>query len=134
MVAVTLSAMIGSGGDDAPSEILRASDGGYVIFGTMNPPLGRLERDYLVTVRKDGKTKLFSPVPAFLEKFLLQPKEILEKDVEPLEKLIGIILDDTKSEEHRAKLREVLSGLKALECIIRRIIEMEEEEMECVKR
>lgn len=132
MVAVTLSAMIGSG-DDAPSEILRASDGGYVIVGTTNP-LGRLERDYLVTVRKDGKTKLFSPVPAFLEKFLLQPKEILEKDVEPLEKLIGIILDDTKSEEHRAKLREVLSGLKALECILRRIIEMEEEEMECVKR
>jgi len=101
---------------------------------SVSASLTRLSRDYLVNVRKNGKTKLFTPIPAFLEKFLNQPKEILEKEVRPLKSLTEVILRESKSQEHKLKLQEVLSDLKALECVLSKIIKMEEEETECFKK
>lgn len=101
---------------------------------SVSTSLNRLSRDYLVTVRKSGKTKLFTAIPSFLEKFLRQPKETLEKEVRPLKKLTEILIEDTKSQEHKLKLQEILSDLKALECILSKIIEMEETEAECLKK
>ena len=101
---------------------------------SISASLTRLSRDYLVNVRKNGKTKLFTPIPAFLEKFLNQPKEILEKEVRPLKSLTEVILRESNSQEHKLKLQEVLSDLKALECVLSKIIKMEEEETECFKK
>jgi len=101
---------------------------------SVSASLTRLSRDYLVNVRKNGKIKLFTPIPAFLEKFLNQPKEILEKEVKPLKSLTEVILRESKSQEHKLKLQEVLSDLKTLECVLSKIIKMEEEETECFKK
>ncbi|WP_456321496.1 GbsR/MarR family transcriptional regulator [Palaeococcus sp. (in: euryarchaeotes)] len=101
---------------------------------SVSASLTRLSRDYLVNVRKNGKIKLFTPIPAFLEKFLNQPKEILEKEVKPLKSLTEVILRESNSQEHKLKLQEVLSDLKALECVLSKIIKMEEEETECFKK
>ncbi|WP_456326989.1 GbsR/MarR family transcriptional regulator [Palaeococcus sp. (in: euryarchaeotes)] len=101
---------------------------------SVSASLTRLSRDYLVNVRKNGKIKLFTPIPAFLEKFLNQPKEILEKEVKPLKSLTEVILRESNSQEHKLKLQEVLSDLKALECVLSKIIKMEEEEAQCFKR
>ena len=101
---------------------------------SISASLTRLSRDYLVNVRKNGKTKLFTPFPAFLEKFLNQPKEILEKEVKPLKTLAEVILRESKSQEHKLKLQEVLSDIKTLECVLSKIIKMEEEETECFKK
>lgn len=44
-------------------------------------------------------------------------------------------MEDTKSGgEHKLKLQEILSDLKALECILSKIIEMEEMEVECLEK
>lgn len=101
---------------------------------SVSTSLNRLSRDYLVTVRKNGKTKLFTAIPSFLEKFLRQPKETLEKEVRPLKKLTERLIEDTKSGEHKLKLQEILSDLKALECILSKIIEMEETEAKCLEK
>lgn len=101
---------------------------------SVSTSLNRLSRDYLVTVRKNGKTKLFTAIPSFLEKFLRQPKETLEKEVRPLKKLTERLIEDTKSGEHKLKLQEILSDLKALECILSKIIEMEEMKVECLEK
>jgi len=45
-----------------------------------------------------------------------------------------VILRESKSQEHKLKLQEVLSDLKALECVLSKIIKMEEEETECFKK
>jgi len=99
---------------------------------SVSTSLNRLSRDYLVTFRKSGKTKLFVAIPSFLERFLKQPREILEKEVRPLKELTEMIVEGAKSEEHRAKLREVLFDLEALECILSKVVEMERE-VECLK-
>lgn len=101
---------------------------------SVSTSLSRLSRDYLVNVRKEGRTKLFSPIPAFLEKFLKQPREILEKEVRPFKKLVEDLIDQAQSPERQAKLEEILADLNALECILSKIIKMEEEETECIKK
>ncbi len=100
---------------------------------SISTSLSRLERDYLVTVRKEGKTKLFYPIPAFLEKFLKQPKEILEKEVKPLQNIISLMMNQVQSQEQKTRLQEILYDLNALECVLSEIIKMEEES-ECVKK
>ena len=98
----------------------------------MSVSLSRLTRDYLVTYRKEGKTKYFSAVPAFLEKFLQQPKDILEREVRPLKEVVGSLMENSEGEE-RVRFESILSDLSTLECVLERIIELEERESECIK-
>ncbi len=100
---------------------------------SVSTSLNKLARDYLVIVRKSGKTKLFYPIPAFLEKFLKQPKEILEKEVKPLKNIVSILMKRGQSFEQKVRFEEILSDLNALECVLSKIIKMEEEEAECFK-
>ncbi|MDV3103518.1 GbsR/MarR family transcriptional regulator [Thermococcus waiotapuensis] len=95
--------------------------------------LSKLTKDYLVNVKKVGKTKYFTPIPAFLERFLHQPKETLDKEVKPLKELTLSMLDDPESEEHRLKLESILKDLETLECILSKVIRLEKEETECLK-
>ncbi|AIU69961.1 ArsR family transcriptional regulator [Thermococcus eurythermalis] len=93
--------------------------------------LSRLVREYLVTCRREGRTKYFTAVPAFLEKFLHQPRETLEREVRPLEKIVESMIEKS-DDEMRGRLEAVLSDLKKLECVLERIIRLEEEESECL--
>jgi len=101
---------------------------------SISTSLSRLARDYLVTVRKKGKTKLFYPIPAFLEKFLKQPKEILEKELKPLKNVTYILMEREQSPEQKIRFEEILFDLNALECVLSEIIKMEEEGLECFKK
>ncbi len=101
---------------------------------SVSTSLSRLARDYLVTVRKNGKTKLFYPIPAFLEKFLKQPKDILEKEIKPLKNITSILMEREQSPDQRIRFEEILFDLNALECVLSKIIKMEEEEAECFKK
>jgi len=95
--------------------------------------LSKLTRDYMVSVRKVGKTKYFSPIPAFLEKFLEQPREMLEKEVLPLEAIVEKLLEEAESEEYREKLFGILKDLKNLQCVLEEIIKIETEKLQCLK-
>ncbi len=88
--------------------------------------LSRLTKDYMVNVRKVGKTKFFTPIPAFFEKFLHQPRETLEKEVVPLKETVERIIETTSDSDHRLKLQVLLDDILQLECILRQIIEFEE--------
>ncbi len=96
--------------------------------------LSNLTRDYLVTYRKEGKTKYFSAVPVFLEKFLKQPQEMLEREVLPLKKVVESLLESTESDEKRTTYEAILSDLSALECVLKRLIEFEERDELCFKK
>ncbi len=87
--------------------------------------LSRLTKDYMVNVKKVGKTKFFTPIPAFFEKFLYQPKETLEKEVVPLKDAVEKLIKTTSDSEYRMKLQSVLDDLLQLECALRQIIEFE---------
>ncbi len=108
------------------SEIAKATK---LSRSAVSSSLSRLARNYLVTVSMKGKTKLFSPVPAFLKIFLQQPKEMLDKEVVPLKKLTEKILENENNGDFKKWLREVLNDLSTLERILRKIIEMEEQEI-----
>jgi len=97
---------------------------------SVSTSLSRLVRDYLVTYRKEGKTKYFSAVPAFLEKFLQQPKEMLEREVLPLEEIVKALMEG--SPEGREHFMAILDDLQRLECVLRRVIELEEKEVGCL--
>ena len=94
--------------------------------------LSKLVRDYLVTYRREGKTKYFSAVPAFLEKFLQQPKEILERDVKPMQEIVAALRENA-DEEKRRRYDALLEDLNTLECVLRKVIELEEKESACLK-
>jgi DNA-binding transcriptional regulator GbsR (MarR family) len=87
--------------------------------------LSKLTKDYMVNVRKVGKTKFFTPIPAFFEKFLHQPKETLEKEAIPLKETVEKLIETTTDPEYRMKLQSVLDDLLQLECALRQIIELE---------
>ncbi|EEB75061.1 GbsR/MarR family transcriptional regulator [Thermococcus sp. AM4] len=91
--------------------------------------LSRLQRDYLVEVQKKGRTKYFTAIPALFEKFLEQPKIILEKEVMPLEETVRKLLEGESSEGRRKKLVELLVELRLLEYALLRLIEIEAEEL-----
>ncbi len=95
---------------------------------SISTSLSRLARDYVVTYRKEGKTKYFSAVPAFLEKFLQQPREILEREVLPLEEIVERFMESPGGEH----FGPVMEDLKGLECVLKRVIELEEKEVNCV--
>lgn len=95
--------------------------------------LSKLVRDYLVTYRKEGKTKYFSAVPAFLEKFLQQPKEILERDVKPMQEIVASLRENADGEKRR-RYDALLDDLNTLECVLRKVIELEKNsETACLK-
>lgn len=50
--------------------------------------LSKLVKDYLVHYYMMGKTKYYTAIPALTEIFIKQPRETLEKEVIPLEKII----------------------------------------------
>ncbi|WP_297500057.1 helix-turn-helix domain-containing protein [Thermococcus sp.] len=89
--------------------------------------LKRLSRDYLVKYQKRGRVKYFSAVPAFLKKFLQQPKDILEHEVIPLENVVERMIARSDDPVRRASLEKALKNLKALECVLRGIIRLESE-------
>jgi DNA-binding transcriptional regulator GbsR (MarR family) len=88
-------------------------------------------REYLVTCRREGKTKYFTAVPAFLEKFLRQPRETLEREVRPLEDIVKSMIEKSE-DDTRSRLEAILNDLKKLECVLELIIRLEEEESECL--
>ncbi|MFA4639834.1 GbsR/MarR family transcriptional regulator [Pyrococcus kukulkanii] len=92
--------------------------------------LTRLSRDYLVTCRKRGRIKYFTASPAFFEKFLHQPKEMLEREIRPLEEIVKSMMRKY-DENMKSKLNAILNDLKKLECVLELIIRVEEES-ECL--
>ena len=86
--------------------------------------LRRLLENYLVTYQKKGRTKYFSAVPAFLEKFLQQPKEMLEREVLPLEETLKKMIEESGDPEERAHLEGILKDVLTLDCVLRRLIKI----------
>jgi DNA-binding transcriptional regulator GbsR (MarR family) len=117
---------------DRPLTISELAEATRLSRSSVSVSLSRLTRDYLVTYRKEGKTKYFSAVPAFLEKFLQQPKDILEREVRPLKAIVGRLMENSEGEE-RTRFETILSDLSTLECVLERIIELEEKESDCIK-
>ena len=117
---------------DRPLTISELAEATNLSRSSVSVSLSRLTRDYLVTYRKEGKTKYFSAVPAFLEKFLQQPRDILEREVRPLKDIVSQLAERTDSEEARTRFEDILKDLSVLECVLRRIIELEEQESECI--
>ncbi len=117
---------------DRPLTISELAEATNLSRSSVSVSLSRLTRDYLVTYRKEGKTKYFSAVPAFLEKFLQQPRDILEREVRPLKDIVSQLAERTDSEEARARFEDIVKDLSVLECVLRKIIELEEQESECI--
>ncbi|WP_297520665.1 helix-turn-helix domain-containing protein [Thermococcus sp.] len=113
---------------DKPATIAELAKETGLSRSSISTSLSRLARDYVVTYRKEGKTKYFSAVPAFLEKFLQQPREILEREVLPLEEIVERFMESPGGEH----FRPVMEDLKGLECVLKRVIELEEKEVNCV--
>lgn len=101
---------------------------------SVSTSLSRLSKDYFVDIRKKGRVKYFSSIPSFLEKFLKQPKELLQKEIIPLEELIKKLIKNSKTNSYRIKLQEFMDDISTLECILKKIIEIEKNNSECVKR
>jgi len=98
---------------------------------SVSSSLSRLRRDYFVNERKKGKTKIFTANFMFFEKLLLQPKELLEKEIKPLRSITEEFLKDSEDREKRDRLQKLLNDLKKVECALKRIIALEEESLEC---
>ncbi len=92
---------------------------------SISSSLSRLSKDYLVTVKKHGRVKFFSPVPAFLETFLEQPRDLLEKEIKPLKEITERFIKKAETEEYRTRLEDLMRDLENLECVLQRIIEIE---------
>lgn len=86
--------------------------------------LARLERDYFVQVTKKGRIKYHVALPLFAEKFLEQPKKLLEKEVIPLRNLIDG-LANSGNEEYRNKIKRILNNVDILVKILKDLIEKE---------
>ncbi len=97
---------------------------------SVSSSLSRLRRDYFVNERKRGKMKIFTANPLFFEKLLLQPKELLEKEIKPLRALTERIIED-ESPERAEKLKKLLDDLRKVECALQKIIMLEEGDLEC---
>jgi len=115
---------------DRPLTISELAEETGLSRSSISTSLNRLTREYLVEMRKEGRTKYFTARPLFLEKFLEQPKIILEREVLPLEDVLRRMLDETDSEEKREKLEEIMKNLRFLEYALLRLIEIEVDELE----
>jgi len=119
--------------NDAPMTISELADRTGLSRSSISVSLSRLVREYMVNCRRSGKTKYFTPVPAFLEMFLRQPKDILDREVRPLKGLTERLLPRAEGERRR-RLEAVLEDLKSLECVLEKVIKIEEEETDCIKK
>ncbi|WP_297499578.1 helix-turn-helix domain-containing protein [Thermococcus sp.] len=95
--------------------------------------LSSLVREYFATYRREGKTKYFSAVPAFLEKFLQQPRELLEREIRPMEEIVKGLIENA-GEEEKILYRALLEDLSTLECVLERLMEFEESEELCLRK
>ncbi len=98
---------------------------------SISSSLSRLSKDYLVTVKKHGRVKFFSPVPAFLEMFLEQPRDLLEKEIRPLKEITERLIKKAETDEYRTRLEDLMKDLENLECVLQHIIEIESK-TECI--
>ena len=117
---------------DRPMTIDEIAEETGLSRSSVSTSLNRLLKDYMITVKKKGRVKYFSIIPSFLEKFLEQPRELLEKEVLPLMQITEKLSAKPENEEYRMKLEELLKNLESLKCVLNRIIMMEEEEFDCV--
>ncbi len=109
-----------------PMTISEISDELGLSRSAISISLSRLSRDYLVTYRRLGRMKYFSAVPAFLESFMEQPKAMLEREIMPLEEIVESMISSANDPERKRHLQGLLQNLRNLECILRKIIEVEE--------
>ncbi|WP_297419937.1 ArsR family transcriptional regulator [Thermococcus sp.] len=112
---------------DRPATIAELSRELGLSRSAVSMSLKRLSRDYLIRYQKRGRVKYFSAVPAFLEKFLQQPKDILERDVIPLEDIVRKMIVRSDDPARKANLGEILRDLTTLDCVLRKIIKLEYE-------
>ena len=117
---------------EKPMTISELAEATGLSRSSISVSLGRLVREYFVTCRRVGKTKYFTATPVFLEKFLRQPRDILEREVRPLESTVAAMLEKSQG-KMRSKLEAILEDLKKLECVLELIIKVEERESECLK-
>ena len=94
---------------------------------SISTSLKRLVGDDLVSVRREKKVKYFSPNPIFREKFMEQPKELLNKEIIPIVGIIEEISQSAHSEEYKKKLINIKRNLEDLENILNIIIKIEKE-------
>ncbi len=112
---------------DRPATIAELSRELGLSRSAVSMSLKRLSRDYLIRYQKRGRVKYFSAVPAFLDKFLQQPKDILERDVIPLEDIVREMIVRSDDPARKANLGEILRDLTTLDCVLRKIIKLEYE-------
>ncbi len=117
--------------NSGPMTINELAEATELSRSSVSSSLSRLRRDYFVNERKRGKTKIFTANPIFFEKLLLQPKELLEKEVKPLLSLASELMEEETNQEKREMLQKLLDDLKKVECALRKIIALEEESLEC---
>jgi DNA-binding transcriptional regulator GbsR (MarR family) len=94
---------------------------------SISTSLKRLVNDELVNVRREKKVKYFSPNPIFKEKFMVQPRELLEKEITPILEIIEELRSTATSDDYREKLENIEKNLKELEGLLNAIIEMEKD-------
>ena len=87
--------------------------------------LSKLARDYLVTYTKNGKTKLFSPISSFMEKFMEQPKLLLDKEIIPAKDLLARMISKAEDQNYKVKLQRVEDSLNELISLLKEIIRFE---------
>jgi DNA-binding transcriptional regulator GbsR (MarR family) len=93
--------------------------------------LKKLSREYMVIVRRRGRVKYFSPRIVFVEKFLEQPREMLEREVRPLKDIVSKIMVGADP-EYRRWLERIFEELDRLECILIEINKLEKS-LKCEK-
>ncbi len=96
---------------------------------SISTSLKRLVGDDLVNVRREKKVKYFSPNPSFTEKFMEQPRELLNKEVVPLVKIVEELSEKASSEAQKRKLSEMEEDLKNLKTLLEMFIKIEEEKL-----
>ena len=94
---------------------------------SISTSLKRLVGDDLVNVKREKRIKYFSPNPMFTEKFMKQPRELLNKEIIPLVKILEELSAKAKSEEYKEKLMRMEEDLKNLESLLKIFIKIEEE-------
>ncbi len=94
---------------------------------SISTSLKRLVSDDLVNVKREKKIKYFSPNPIFIEKFMEQPKELLNKEIIPLVEIVEELSTKATSDEYKRKLLKMRENLKNLENLLKMFIKIEEE-------
>ena len=96
---------------------------------SISTSLKRLARDELVNVKREKKIKYFTPNTLFTDKFMKQPKDLLNKEIVPLLTIVNELSKNASSEEYREKLLKLQEDLKNLEILLNTIIRLEENKL-----